>query len=47
MPRFFFHLRGGPKGLDQDEDGVGFFNVEAGHLEAYQSALDMNPGMAA
>ena len=41
MPRFFFHLRGGPEGLDQDENGVDLRDVEAAYLEAHQSALDM------
>jgi len=41
MPLFFFHLRGGPEGLDLDQDGLDLPNVEAAYLEAHQTALDM------
>jgi len=41
MPRFFFHLSGGPKGLTLDEFGVDLPNVEDVYLEAFQAAKDM------
>jgi len=41
MPRFFFHLRGGPTGFSLDAEGVNLPNVEAAYLEAHQAALDM------
>ena len=42
MPLFFFHLRGGPEGLDLDEDGLDLPGVETAYLEAHQTALDMS-----
>ena len=41
MPRFFFHHRGGPKGLSLDEIGVSLPDAEAAYLEAFQAAKDM------
>jgi len=41
MPRFFFHLRGGPNGLSPDDCGVSLPDVDAAYLEAFQTAKEM------
>ena len=41
MPRFFFHLRGGPNSFSPDDMGLDFPDVEAAYLDAFQAAKDM------
>ncbi len=36
MPIYFFHLRG-PAGLERDESGIDFPNIEAAFLDAYRT----------
>ena len=36
MPVYFFHLRG-PAGLDRDETGVDFADLDAAYLDAYRT----------
>ena len=42
MPRFFFHLRGGPNGLSLDDFGVSLPDADAAYLEAFQTAKEMS-----
>ncbi|MBQ0820062.1 hypothetical protein HPT29_011265 [Microvirga terrae] len=41
MPRFYFHLTGGPEGVSPDESGVVLPDSEAAYLEAFHAARDM------
>ncbi|WP_342106126.1 DUF6894 family protein [Methylobacterium sp. SI9] len=45
MPQFFFHLRT-PDGLDPDEDGLTFADLDTAYLEAYASIPDMAAELA-
>ncbi|MBQ0819502.1 hypothetical protein KBI52_04600 [Microvirga sp. HBU67558] len=40
MPRFYFHLRGGPEGLSRDGTGLDLPDVETAYLEAYDAVID-------
>jgi hypothetical protein len=41
MPVFYVDYRRDDGGLETDEDGVEFPNIEAAYLDAYHSAIDM------
>jgi hypothetical protein len=41
MPLFFFDYIDDDGGLDPDTDGLEFPSIEAAHIEAYHSAIDM------
>ena len=41
MPRYFFHLRGGPNSFSPDDLGVELPDIEAAYLEAFQTAKEM------
>jgi hypothetical protein len=40
MPRFFFDYRN-EVGLDRDEDGLDFIDLQAAHREAIRAAADL------
>jgi hypothetical protein len=41
MPVFYVDYRRDDGGLETDEDGLEFPNIEAAYLDAYHSAIDM------
>ncbi|QRM33911.1 hypothetical protein [Microvirga sp. VF16] len=41
MPRFLFHLRGGPNSFSPDDSGLELPDTEAAYLEAFKAAKDM------
>ena len=45
MPLFYFHLRS-PKGLEQDETGLEFADLETAYLEAYRTVPELGAEFA-